>query len=120
MAKAKSSSRAQKNLPRRQMPWEYSGAANIPAPGKVPNVPSAEGAEIGEYLAAFADAEYQKTGHDARCEDCAFRLGTYPNQCLATVADALKCVLEGETFDCHVHKQVCEGYAMLRAAENGV
>lgn len=104
-------------MSKRICPWPFIGGARTPEPGiSTPNLPSADGAELGSCLAGFADAEYAATGRDARCEYCAFRLGTRPNQCLATVADALKCVLEHETFFCHIHNQVCEGYAMLRSA----
>lgn len=59
----------------------------------------------------------------ARCGDCAFRAGTLPNQNAATVMNALKCVVEGETFYCHKGvpegeeaSRPCGGYVILRVA----
>jgi hypothetical protein len=95
----------------------------------VPNLPCPLGAEAGSHLARFVAAE--RAAHPERyrnltepCGTCAFRAGTLPNQCLATVADALKCVMEGDRFLCHEspvdadgeHTGVCMGWAVLRGA----
>lgn len=57
-----------------------------------------------------------------RCKTCAFRQGTVPNRCIDTVADAMKCVMEGRPFECHVPKggtlavdQMCAGWMRARA-----
>lgn len=48
------------------------------------------------------------------CRSCAFRPGTVPNRCVDTVADALKCVFEGERhFLCHEPR---EGTRLLDTA----
>lgn len=88
------------------LPWPFAG------PGPLgPNLPTPAGAALGRDLACLADLECQLTGRDARCEDCAFRLDTVPNQCLGTVVTALKCVAEGVAFDCHKTPKLCGGYA---------
>jgi hypothetical protein len=98
-----------RSLPRR-MPWDMSipkGDGN-----DVPNVPTPEGAEMGAEFARLADrAELQQREHFPdmlpRCNDCALRAGTGPNQCVATLMDVLKCVTEDRPFFCH--KGVAEG-----------
>lgn len=96
------------------LPYPYiDGAEGEPRPGFVRNEPSPEGAELAAELARFADAEYVKTGRDTRCETCAFRLGTVPNQCLATVANALKSAVEKDPFLCHESDRPCGGWAGL-------
>lgn len=93
------------------------------------NEPSEEGAKVGEMIARFADnaattyaADFASRGMPVpqRCSTCAFRLGTHPNRCLATVSDALKCVMELHDFCCHDKDaqtpegpQVCVGWAMI-------
>jgi hypothetical protein len=88
------------------------------------NKPTPEGRALGEYLARFCDTEierYRDTGLAVprRCDTCAYRAGTYGNGCLPTVADALKCALEGVPFACHEHRKsdaapVCAGWMILR------
>lgn len=60
---------------------------------------------------------------DERCKTCAFRLGTVPNGCLQTMADAMKCVLEGVPFLCHQgpepHEKTCHGWYAARVALKG-
>lgn len=56
---------------------------------------------------------------DERCKSCAFRLGTVPNGCPQTQADALKCVIEGVPFNCHQADragQSCHGWFAARVA----
>ena len=93
------------------------------------NAPCEDGRRLGAAIARFADAaqpaysaEFAAEGKPVpqRCSTCAFRLGTYPNGCLPTVADALKCAMEGVDFRCHEKDamtpegpQVCVGWAML-------
>jgi len=64
---------------------------------KVINEPTREGFEHGYHLARFIDAEEAKgplpNGRE-RCHNCAFRQGTYPNGCVTTTMDALKCAME--------------------------
>lgn len=88
----------------------------------VPNRPSDEGRAVGKELARLADAAEAETlkrfpNAKVRCKSCAFRAGTFPNGCLATVGDALKCVLEQRPFYCHEKPanenptELCAGYA---------
>lgn len=101
-----------------KMPWEFIEGRDSPAPGFSPVQPCETGIEFGKELARFCDVEYARHGRDVRCEDCAFRLGTLPNQNVGTLANAFKCLVEGEeVFYCHVNKgRPCEGYLMLRRA----
>jgi len=90
------------------------------------NRPSAEGEQLGEQLARIAEKALEKLRerfpeHEEPCESCAFRRGTVPNQCLPTVMDALKCVVEQTHFYCHQGpkheaKQLCTGYMIALAA----
>lgn len=61
---------------------------------------------------------------DERCKSCAFRLGTVPNGCPQTQADALKAVVEKVPFLCHQADRKgwpCHGWVAasvaVRAAE---
>lgn len=90
------------------------------------NVPTPEGRILGEQIARLTEvdlAERRKRfpNHAEPCGTCAFRRGTYPNGCLATVMDALKCVVEGNTFYCHEHRkgkplEPCTGWFIASAA----
>lgn len=104
------------------MPWEFSKpSADADA---VENLPSEEGAALGKELARLCDNAEVATRQRfpkqrARCADCAFRLGTRPNQCAATVMDALKAVVESVPFYCHLGveegtepRQLCAGWAL--------
>lgn len=84
--------------------------ATTSEPTGIPNIPSLEGSELGRELARLADSEYRRTGRDTRCDDCAFRLGTVPNQCAGTLIDAFKCIVDGITFHCHQTDRPCGGY----------
>jgi hypothetical protein len=77
------------------------------APSRV----SPEGQQAGRVLAAFAETGIETGVPDRRCGTCAFRMGTVPNGCLQTMADAAKCLAEGEVFECH-HREgaTCEGF----------
>ena len=86
------------------------------------NVPAEDGVALGAQLARLTEGEaprFYKAHAEgrARCATCAFRAGTYPNGCAATLMDALKCVLEGVPFHCHeAEEKLCAGYVILRHA----
>lgn len=105
-----------------KMPWGFS----IPQSENdgVPNLPSPLGAALGREIARLVDAEeaVQRERFPnmlPRCDDCAARLGTVPNQCAATLMDLIKCATEGEPFYCHKGvndnepKRLCAGYALM-------
>ena len=98
-----------------ELPYPFS-TPGVPGSNAVPNLPSSMGEELGKQLARFADIE-AKAQPEARprCDDCAFKLGTTPNRCLSTVADALKCVVEREPFFCHKEDppKLCAGFILL-------
>jgi len=91
------------------------------------NVPSPEGRALGEQLARLAEAAEKEirpklpADWPERCASCAFRPGTFPNGCLPTVMDAMKC---GQMFYCHHGKpdakgnytDPCIGYLISRAS----
>jgi len=91
------------------------------------NKPEPLGIALGEQLARFADeSEHEFRGYlgfvPKRCNSCAYRKGTFPNGCLATVANALKCSMEGDEFYCHetgngLHGHgesvICAGWILL-------
>lgn len=100
---------------------------------QVRNKPTKEGREIGVYLARWADAALEKQLQQFpnmrdRCASCAFRSGSFPNGCLDTVMDALKCVMEGAEFMCHHDMiddkptEVCAGWLAVwsESATNGM
>jgi hypothetical protein len=90
-------------------------------PGKVRNRPTELGAKLGAEVARLCDdAEQTAMTLHPRCTTCAFRLGTVPNCCEATVMDALKCAMEGEPkFMCHERPgKPCSGWMMMRAKES--
>jgi len=87
--------------------WNYIGGSDTPT--EYPNEPSPEGAGLGAEIARLAGDV-----PDA-CHDCAFRVGSVPNQCAATVSDALKSVLDGDLFYCHHGEgKLCEGWIKSR------
>lgn len=73
-----------------------------------------EGKRCGEYVSRMTDIEVGKLiangewTKDERCASCAFRHGTVPNGCPQTQLDAVKCVLEKQTFNCHVARDGME------------
>lgn len=104
-------------------PWPYTMPLSPGQPTR-PNLPTPEGAALGREVARLAEVEEQTHPElPKRCADCAFRLGTPPNQCAGTLMDALKCAIEGETFYCHLGvpeggepKRVCGGYVLFRGS----
>ena len=90
----------------------------------VRNIPSIEGAEGGSQLARLTE----KATNELRlkfpnlklpCGTCAFRRGTFPNRCAATVMDAFKCVMEQEDFYCHESDGkvgLCHGWMICLSA----
>lgn len=105
-------------------PWPYSVQGD-PASG-VPNLPCEAGAELGREVARLTETARLQLVQQNRtvrpmCNECAFREGTYPNRCAATVMDAIKCLVEGEMFYCHKGiaddadpKVPCAGYLIAR------
>ena len=102
-------------------PWIYHGTlARL-------NRPTPEGRELGAELVRLTApgiATIAADGEpDARCASCAFRAGTIPNGCIETQADALKAVMEGSPFYCHMKLPVgtvtCHGWYAGRVALRG-
>jgi hypothetical protein len=85
-------------------------------PGKTLNRPCPLGRELGAHLARLTqpsiDAMAAAGISDDRCASCAFRLGTIPNGCIETQADALKSLMEGIPFYCHMKEPrvLCHGW----------
>lgn len=92
-----------------------------------PNRPTPLGQELGRHLVRLyepAIAELVAQGEpDERCSTCALRAGTLPNGCEETLADLLKCAMEGEvSFMCHDRRrkdETCHGYFAMRYAHDG-
>ena len=80
------------------------------------NRPTPEGRALGTELVRLIEPLVQQFvrdgGHDSRCASCAFRLGTVPNGCGPSLLDALKCVMEGEPFYCHMEDRPCHGWVV--------
>ena len=105
-------------------PWKFSWP---PTPGGrvIPNLPSEAGAAAGAELARLVESDLaraRESGAPAPCVECAFVKGTQANRSGATVMDAVKCVLEGEPFFCHLGLKdedeptsLCRGYLAARA-----
>lgn len=81
------------------------------------NLPTIFGALVGVENAALVDS-------DAVCAGCAFRLGTWANQCPITASDAHDAASGEFVFNCHedldeseepTHR--CRAYALIRARE---
>lgn len=82
-------------------------------PGFSRNLPSPEGEALGRELARLIGPEIARVRREhpdlpGPCNTCAFKLGSIPNRCLSTVADALKCVMEHEPFMCHERYEGCD------------
>lgn len=102
------------------VPWPYS---TPPTPGEPsrPSEATPEGAALGREVARFADIEAALAPDiPARCDDCAARLGTLPNQCGETLMDLIKCSVEREPFYCHKGvadgaepRRLCSGFLLL-------
>jgi hypothetical protein len=85
-------------------------------PGKTRNRPTELGREAGFHLARLCDdAERSREPLHPRCRTCAFRAGSLPNRCEATVLDAHKCLIEDIPFMCHERKgKPCSGWVTMR------
>ena len=86
---------------------------------------SPQSIELGEHTARFCEQAVIKLAAegepDERCATCAFRKGTIPNQCVDTLMDATKCVLELDPFYCHDKGRtghVCFGWYAMVATSN--
>ncbi len=90
------------------------GMSDMPAL-KVPNLPTPEGRALGVELARICDGEAERrTDVPERCATCAFRAGTYPNGCAATLMNATKCVAERVPFFCHeCPGNLCSGFRLM-------
>ena len=91
-----------------QAPWDFVGGYDGEGEA-ILNVPTLEGRLLGAEIARL-------TPENDGCDECAFRLGAEANGCLATVMDALKCVVEGVPFYCHINDGLCQGYLASRAS----
>lgn len=82
------------------------------------NRPTPEGRALGAELLRLLESDFAASPIAAeRCASCAFRPDTIPNGCVATLMDALKCVMEGWPFYCHMgDKPICVGYVIARNA----
>jgi len=82
------------------------------------NLPTPLGRMAGAELDRIYNLTLQESGdNDERCHDCAFRKGTMPNGCEATVYDAVMCTVNGNTFECHINVgQMCAGFAQFKNA----
>lgn len=102
---------------RLKVPWDYD------KPGTKPNLPTPEGAELGRHMARFFDVEtitdpVRVSALPERCHDCAFRLGSIPNQCASTMMTVTKCLIEHEPFYCHNEpERLCTGFVVLAGAK---
>lgn len=106
----------------RAVQWEFSDQAPEESGTAVRNTPCDLGREVGSILADMAERgaaiDRRKFPHaKGPCRTCAFRRGSFPNGCLTTTADALKCVIETVPFYCHEDmngghpSRLCEGWA---------
>lgn len=93
------------------------------ANSKEHNRVSPEGRALGEQLVRLTAPAITKLAEqgepDERCKSCAFRIGTVPNGCLQTQADAIKAVIEGVPFLCHQADKLhmpCHGWYAARWA----
>lgn len=91
------------------------------------NHATAEGHELGEKLAQWADdaepkARLRMPELPPRCSSCAFRKGKHvANGSPTTQMDALKCVFEGIEFLCHEPAReghLCSGWSMMMLAKD--
>lgn len=113
-------------------PWAFSKPAAPGERGSVPNVPTEDGAELGAAIARLCEREILEQEREQRtpperCVDCAFRLGTTPNQCAPTLMDAVKCLVENTPFWCHHDvgpdgepTRLCAGLVILRSTVHRV
>lgn len=87
------------------------------------NRPTLEGKKLGALINKFTDPAM--LDRYPRCASCAFREGSIPNGCGATLIKAVECVAMEETFYCHEVKdvdgepyRVCGGYLAAVASKN--
>jgi len=76
----------------------------------VPNKPEPLGYQLGDALAKFYDeaepiARLKVPELSPRCSQCVFRRGTFPNGCVTTTMDALKCAMEKDTAFLCAHRE---------------
>jgi hypothetical protein len=88
------------------------------------NKPSARGRVAGKVLAGLVDAAIDEwRGHGfipVRCKSCAFREGTFANQCEGTVGAAAECLTEQDNpFLCHAREGICGGFILVKATLTG-
>lgn len=86
------------------------------------NRPTDLGRKAGAHLARLCDnAEQSRMILQPRCTTCAFRAGSIPNGCEATVLDATKCMIEDIAFMCHERKgKACSGWLTMRMAKSKI
>ena len=100
-----------------ELPWDLIPGSDEPAPGMVPIERDPLCAAIGRELVRFFEQE-EPASAPPRCHDCAFRAGTLANESY-TIANALKCVMEGIPFYCHHGEEngeptrLCRGWIAL-------
>lgn len=97
-------------------------------PGAKPNLPDAQGRQMGALLAKWADEGERELRqhfpkHAPRCNDCALRQGTDPNGSVETLGDVMACLLRDVPFHCHKGvpdegqpHALCAGWMMARSA----
>lgn len=80
-----------------------------------------EGMALGEQIVALTEPGIRRLARegepDQRCASCAFRAGTVPNGCPQTGMDAIKAVMEGVVFTCHMSPGMqtpCHGWYAAR------
>lgn len=98
------------------MPWDFSDTELRSDNPLTLNVPTDLGRELGAELARLATVERLHSKNlPEPCHDCAFRIGTTPNGCERTLMDAVKCIVEGKPFNCHINKgKPCAGWLALK------
>lgn len=115
-------------MTRPKVPWDYSKP--VADDEGYPNEPTDEGRALGAELARLCDVEEERQrkmfpDQLPRCDDCAFRAGTFPNGCPETLMDAIKCVVELNPFYCHKGlvdgkpQHLCRGWLTMVATKDG-
>ena len=103
------------------VPWDFSTTPEFGQPARR-NLPTELGRTLGKELARLATVErlHSPKTLPLPCRDCAFQLGTDPNGCEETLMDAVKCIMEGQPFFCHIEagRPICAGYLALRLAKS--
>ena len=100
-----------------KVPWDYiegsSKQADISKPSLKPNLPSDLGRALGYEMQRLFLASLDGKP-DNRCADCAFRLNSAPNGSEASLMNAMKCIMEGKPFNCHMENKPCAGFVLMR------